>query len=89
MIDIKCVPVSKFEKKASNASLNFLRKNDERGLKQRMYGSLLTYISISTCHKSYIKKMTRKMWLLTITTNDSYFSAPFLILKKGHFHNID
>ena len=38
MIDIKCVPVSKFEKKkASNASLNFLRKNDERGLKQRMY----------------------------------------------------
>lgn len=37
MIDIKCVPVSKLEKKASNAFLNFLRKNDEGGLKQRMY----------------------------------------------------
>lgn len=37
MIDIKCVPVSKLEKKASNALLNFLRKNDEGGLKQRMY----------------------------------------------------
>lgn len=51
MIDIKCVPVSKLEKKASNAFLNFLRIYDERGLKQRMYvshmkGSLLTYVSI-------------------------------------------
>lgn len=25
------------KKKASNAFVNFLRKNDERGLKQRMY----------------------------------------------------
>ena len=38
MIDIKCVQVSKLgKKKVSNAFVNFLRKNDERGLKQRMY----------------------------------------------------
>ena len=41
----------KVRKKASNAFLNFLRKYDERGLKQRMYvfhmkGSLLTYVSM-------------------------------------------